>query len=115
MAGTNLLRWFLGVVWDEETPGKQIATSIALAAGLTAALLFRDCDPSSIGGALIVGLVVAIIAFSVARIAATATHVAWVESRERRRRKNKMMRLFENLGWEEKVAIHGCVFRGTSV
>lgn len=115
MDGTKLLHWFLGRMWDEENRGKLIAISVALTAGLIAVLHFGDWDSFSIWSALILGCVVVIIVFPVATIVATALHASWKQSRGRRRSRDKMKKLFENLGGEEEAAIQQCVFRGTSV
>ena len=115
MDGTKLLRWFLGRMWEEENRGKLIAISVALTAGLIAVLHFGDWGSLSVWGALIVGCVVVVIVFPVATIVATALHAVWEQSRERRRSKDRMKRLFENLAGEERAVIQQCVLRGTSV
>ena len=115
MDGMKLLRWFLGRMWDEENSGTLIAISVALAVGLVAGLHFGDWDRFPIWAASIVGCIVVIIVFLIAKILATATHARWDRWRDCRRSRDKMKRLLESLGGEEKAAIQECVFRGTSV
>ena len=114
MDGMKLLRWFLGRMWDEENSGTLIAISVALAVGLVAGLHFGDWDRFPIWAASIVGCIVVIIVFPIAKILATATHARWDRWRDCRRSRDKMKRLLESLGGEEKAAIQECVFRGTS-
>ncbi|MYG02776.1 MAG: hypothetical protein F4173_11035 [Acidobacteriia bacterium] len=93
-------------VYEEEDFGRNIAIAAAGAAGLGAYLLQGDW---------VVAAFVAVIVFSIVKVAASSWHSDRKQSRERSDHTDRMNRLFEDLSPREQAVVRAFVSHGGCV
>lgn len=101
----NLGRWFERIYSESDT-GRSIATSVSGLIGLGAYLYSQDW---------VIGAVVLIVAFPIARIVASALHSRYVRSRQSSKSQDEMKELFDKLSREELSVLRAFVRHGGCV
>ena len=105
MSDMKLDKW-IERIYGETDFGANIAIGAAGGAGLAMYLYGQDVAVAGF---------VAIIAFPTVKVLASAAHSNWNESREQRRTRHQLEKLFDNLGREEKAVVQAFVWHGGSV